>query len=393
MEKSQNKIKICHLSSVDLTVKFILMNQLHFLQNEGYEISVVCSTGRWIKDIEKEGIKVKTIQFKRKIFSPISDLISFFKLLFYFRKEKFQIVHTHTLKPEFYGQIAAKLAGVPIIIHTNHGFYFHENSSWLRKKFFLFLEKTSGRCSDLIFSINKEDIETAINQKICTPEKIKYSGDGVDTNRFNPQRFSPDFIAQKKKELGIGGKNIVIGIVSRLVKEKGYVDLFKAFKNVVKTFPEAVLLVIGQEEKEKNDFFDLNFFARKHDLEKNVIFLDERTDVDELYSLMDIFVLPSHREGLGLVILEASAMEIPVVTTDIRGCREAVDNGKTGILVPVKNPEKLSEAIIYLIENPKIAKEMGERGRIRVVEEFNERLVFDRIKKEYQNLIKEKLKI
>ena len=107
---------------------------------------------------------------------------------------------------------------------------------------------------------------------------------------------------------------------------------------------------------------------------------------------MDVFTLPSHREGLGFSILEASAMEIPVIATNIRGCREAVDNGKTGILVPVKNPQKLAEAIIYLLKNPKRAKEMGKAGREKVKREFNEVLVFDRIKIEYQKLIEEKLR-
>ena len=122
------------------------------------------------------------------------------------------------------------------------------------------------------------------------------------------------------------------------------------------------------------------------------IFLGERVDVDEIYSLIDIFVLPTHREGVGASILEASAMEKPIIATNIRGCREAVDNGKTGILVPLKNPEKLAEVIIYLFNNPEKAKEMGRKGREKILKEFDEKIIFSRIKIEYQRLIKEKLK-
>ncbi|MGB2762535.1 MAG: glycosyltransferase family 4 protein [Minisyncoccales bacterium] len=383
------KIKICYVTNIDKSVKFILFNQLKFLKNEGYKIFAVCSNGKFIKDIEKQGIKIKIINFKRKI-SPISDLICLFKLFFYFKKEKFALVHTHTPKPGLLGQLAAKFAGVPIIINTIHGFYFQGNSSFLKRKFFIFIEKISAKCSNLIFFVNKEDMDTVAREKICNSDLIKYLGGGIDLSRFNSDRFSEEFILIKRKELGIGSEKKVIGIVARLVREKGYLDIFKAFKKVLKIFPETTLLIIGPLEPEKKDAINPDII-KNYDIEKNVLFLGEREDVEEIYLLMDIFVLPSWREGLGISILEASAMKKPVIATDIRGCREAVDDGKTGILVPVRNPEKLAEAIIYLLENPEKAKKMSEEGRERAEKEFDERLVFDRIKTEYQRLIKEKL--
>jgi len=385
-----NKIKVCQVASVDMTLRFMLLNQLKFLRGEGYEVHAVCSSGKWIREIEEKGIRVKTIEMKRKI-SPISDLIALFQLISFLKKEKFDIVHTHTPKAGFLGQLAAKIAGVPIIINTIHGFYFQKSSSWLKRKFFIFIEKIAAFCSDLIFSVNKEDIKTAIKEKICNPNLIKYLGDGIDLSRFNRKRFSQEFIENKKRELGINPSKKVIGIVARLVKEKGYLELFEAFKKILKKFPETLLLIVGPEEPEKKDKINPEII-KNYNLEKNVIFLGERTDVDEIYPLMDIFVLPSHREGLGLSILEASATERPVVATDIRGCREAVEDGKTGILVSPKNSEKLAKALIYLLLNPERAEEMGKAGREKVKREFNEILVFDRIKKGYQRLIQEKLK-
>jgi glycosyltransferase involved in cell wall biosynthesis len=385
-----NKIKVCQIASIDMTLRFMLLNQLKFLKDEGYEVQAVCSSGKWIKEIEENGIKVKTIEIKRKI-SPISDLIALFQLLSFLKKEKFDIVHTHTPKASFLGQLAAKISGVPIIINTIHGFYFQKNSPRLKRKFFIFIEKIAALCSNLIFSVNKEDIETAIEEKICNPNLIKYLGDGIDLSRFNPERFSQEFIRDKKKKLDINPQKKIIGIIARLVREKGFLELFEAFKEVLKKFPNTLLLVIGPKEPEKKDAISPEI-VKNYRIEKNVIFLGERTDVDEIYPLMDIFVLPSHREGLGLSLLEASAMKKPVVATNIRGCREAVDNNKTGILVSPKDPEKLAEALIYLLSNPEMAKEMGDRGRIKVIKEFDERLVFDRIKKEYQKLIQEKLR-
>jgi glycosyltransferase involved in cell wall biosynthesis len=388
---TDKKIKICYVASVEMTVRFILFNILKFLKDEGYDVTIVCSDGEWIRNIEKEGIKFKSVRFKRSFFTPFFDLVTFTKLFFYFKKEKFDIVHTHTLKPEFYGQIAARLAGVPIIANTIHGFYFGEETSFLKREFVIFLEKIAGKFSDIIFAVSNLVIRGAIKERICRPDMIKYWGGGVNIDRFNPQRFSQDFILQKKKQLDINPQSKVVGIVARLVIEKGYLDLFEAFKIILAKFPNTVLLVIGQEEPEKKDGIKKNIVQR-YGIGDKVMFLGERTDVDELYPLMDIFVLPTHREGIGAAILEASAMEKPVIVTNTGGCPEAVDDKKTGILVPLKSANKLAKEIIYFFKNPEIAQKMGKAGREKVLREFDERLIFGRIKKEYNRLIKEKIK-
>ena len=391
LNSAKVKIKVCCVASVDITLKFMLLNQLKFLQSQGYDVSAVCSPGKWTKDIERQGIKVKTIRFKRRLFSPRSDALAFFQLFFYFRKEKFHIIHTHTPKPEIYGQIAAKLAGVPIIIDTLHGFDLSPDVPWFFQKTFILLEKLAAKCSDVIFSVSRDVIKRAIKVKICKPDLLKYLGRDIDTDRFNPQKFSKEFILNKKKQLGIDSNKKIIGIVARLVEEKGYLELFKAFKIVLSKFPNTLLLSVGPKETEKKDKIDPKII-KKYDIGKNIMFLGERSDVDELYPLMDIFVLPTHREGVGASILEASSMEKPVIATNVGGCPEAINDGETGILIPSKNAQKLSQAIIYLFNNPEKAKKMGEQGRQKILKEFNEKLIFDRLKIEYQRLINKKLK-
>jgi len=372
-----------------MAVRFLLFNQLKFLKELGYNVYAVCSSGSLIKDVEKQGIKVKTIDFNRG-FNLFAHLIAFFKLFFYFKKEKFNIVHTHTPVPGFLGQSAAKMAGVPMIINTIHGFYFQERDSWLKRNFLISIEKIAAKCSNLIFSQNKEDIKTATKEKIYNSQKIKYLGNGIDVQKFNGKRFSKEFIDKKKRELNLNSNFKIIGIIGRLVKEKGYLELFEAFKEVLNRFPDIILLVIGPEEPKKKDKIKQNV-VKNYGIGKNVLFLGQRTDIDELYPLFDIFVLPSHREGFPRTIIEALAMERPVLATDIRGCREIIESGKTGILIPLKNPEKIAEAIIYLFENPEKAKEMGRKGREKTKREFDEKIIFSRIKKEYQRLMKEKL--
>ena len=377
----KKRIKVCHISSVDMTMKFLLRDQLLFFRKNGFDVYAVCFFGKWEGDLKKEGIKTKSINFKRKI-SPINDLIVFFKLFFYFRKEKFQIIHTHTPKAGFLGQLAAKAAGVPVIINTIHGFYFDERSSFLKRSFYISLEKLAAECSDLIFFQSREDMQAAIKEKICPAQKIRYLGNGVDIEKFNIKRFSGEFIAAKKNELNLKSDTKIIGIVGRLVEEKGYLDLFEAFKAVLNKFPEIILLIIGPEEPGKKDAVDKNIIS-EYGMEKNVIFLGERADVDEIYPLMDVFILPSHREGFPRTVIEAMAMSKPIIATNIRGCREAIENNKTGILIPEKNSSKLAGAIIFLLENPQKSRELGENARVKSEKEFNEQIIFNRTIKEY----------
>ena len=383
------KIKICYIVAVDITIKLILLNYLKRLSEKNYEVWVVCSPSPFLKEIERDNIKVKAIKISRKIFTPVADLFSFFKLVFFLKKEKFDIVQVQTPKATLLGQLAAKLAGVPIVINNNFGFYFY-NFSPFKKSIFIFFERLASKWSDLMFAINREDIKTAISEKIFKEEKIKYLGFGIDINRFNPDRFSKDFILKKKEQFGIPLDKKVIGIIARLVKEKGYVELFEAFADVLKKYPKAILLIIGISEPHKKDSVDIEM-VKGYGIKDSIFFLGQKKRVEDFYALMDVFVLPTHREGLGNTILEASAMEKPVIATDIRGCRESVDNGKTGILVPPKDYDKLSEAILSLVKNSELCLKFGKAGRNKINNDFNEDKVFEVVIREYEKLIKEKV--
>jgi len=384
------KKKICFVVAADMTLKFILLSELRFFKNENYAVFVVCSPGKWLENIKKEGVQVKEITIKRKAFTPISDLISLFKLLFYFKKEKFDIVLTFTPKPGLLGQLAAKMAGVPVIINTIFGYYFHEGTPFIKRTFFIFIERIAALCSDFVFFRNREDFKTAKKENIIKKGKLEYIGDGIDIAKFNSARFSKEFIQKNKKSLVIYKGTTVIGIVARLVKEKGYIELFEAYKKVIEKFPNTVLLVVGPTDIQKKDSFNFDI-VKNFGIENNVIFLGERTDVDELFSLMDIFVLPSHREGFPHSIMEASAMAKPVITTNVRGCREAIEPDITGILIPPKNHQKLAEAIIYLISNPHKAKQMGESGRKKAEKEFDKNILLGKMEKKIKELISMKM--
>ena len=280
------------------------------------------------------------------------------------------------------GQLAARMAGTPVIINTIFGYYFHEHTPYLKRKLFIFIERVAAHYSSFIFFRNKEDFETAKKERIIKDSIAEYIGDGIDITKFNSTRFSKKFLQEKKKSLGIKQGVSVIGIVARLVKEKGYVELFKAFKNVLVKFPQTILLVIGPADLQKKDSINSHSFKGK-----NIIFLGERTDVDELYSVMDIFVLPSYREGFPHSLMEASAMALPVVTTDVRGCRNAIEPGITGILIPSKNSEELAKAVVGLLSDPQKAVVMGQAGRKKAEKEFDKNILLNKMEKKIKELI------
>ncbi|MDP2641184.1 MAG: glycosyltransferase family 4 protein [Candidatus Yanofskybacteria bacterium] len=384
---SRKSIKVCHVVSADITLKFILFDFLKDLQESGFEVHAVSSNGKWVQEIRGEGIQVKIIAITRKLFTPVADLLAVIQLVRFFRKERFDIVHTHTPKATFLGQIAAFLARVPVRVTTIHGLFFQRGSSWKKKLVFVPVEYIVAKIVHHAFLVNREDARLLADWKIYPPEKMTHLGGGVDIERFNPDRISGQFINQKKRELGIQSSQEVIGIVARLVEEKGFLPLFEAFARVLKHYPRAVLMAVGPHEPDKKDALDPDA-VKEYGIERNVLFLGERTDTPELYALMDMLVLPSYREGLGISLIEASAMEKPVVASNIRGCREVVEHEKTGLLVPSGNPEELAKALLFILSHPREANAMGKAGRKKIEQEFNEKFLFDIAKKEYQALLK-----
>lgn len=380
---SSNKKRLCVISAIDVTFKVLLIAQLKAAMKEGYTVYGVCTRGEKFEWLENEGVHMKAITIKRRI-SPFSDLITLWKLFRFFRKERIDIVHTHTPKCSLLGQLAAKLAGVPVVINTVHGFYFHDNMKPLTKWFYIAMEWTAGKCSTMILSQNPEDIDTAIKLGICNPDKIRILGNGVDLAKFNPNGFNENFKAEKRKEVGLPVDAVVIGIIGRLVKEKGFLELFEAFKEIIKEHNDVWLMVIGPEEPEKTDRISADTF-KQYDIENRTIYLGARDDIPELLACCDIYALPSWREGFPRSAIEAAAMGLPIVTTDIRGCRQVVEDGVNGFLTPVHDMEKLKEAIMKLINDKEMRVRMGKAGYHKSRKEFDEKNICRIVIETYEN--------
>jgi glycosyltransferase involved in cell wall biosynthesis len=374
-------IKVVHVTTAAIALRYLLLNQLLSIQAAGFEVSAISSPGVDVPVLKAAGIHHIPVAMSRNM-TPAADLLSLWRLYGVMRRERFTIVHTHNPKPGLLGQLAARMARVPVVINTLHGFYFHEHTPPFWRRFYILMEKTAARCSDVILSQNSEDIVTAVHEGICSPDLIKPLGNGIDIGRFDRRRLSPTLLAQKRAELAVPDDAPVVGFVGRLVQEKGILELMEAAVQIRRQVPDVRFLLIGPIDQEKPDALNPEV-AGEYGLDENCIFAGLRDDMPELYSLMDVFVLPSHREGFPRAPMEASAMGVPAVVTDIRGCREAVEHGRNGCLVPLRDAKAVEVAVLDLLGDKEKARQMGQNGRRMAEERFDEQLVFTRVKQEY----------
>jgi glycosyltransferase involved in cell wall biosynthesis len=378
-------VRILHIANTAWFLRYLLLNQLRSLRDAGYEVTAVSPPGPEGAELEKFGIHFIPIAMTRSL-TPGADLVSLGRLYHAMRRGGFAIVHTHNPKPGLLGQLAARLAGVPIVVNTLHGFYFHDNVALLKRRFYVGIEKVAASCSDLILSVSREDVGTALREHICRPGRIRHLILGVDVERFDRQRLDAAVLARTRRDLGLPDDAPVVGFVGRLVAEKGVRELLQAARSVLERVPRTRFLLIGPVDTEKPDALT-PAVARAYGVEAACVFPGMREDMPELYGLMDVFVLPSHREGFPRALMEASAMGVPCVATDVRGCREAVEPGRNGALVPLGDVPALADAIVDFLDRPAEARRLGAEGRRFAQERFDERLVFDKVKAEYARLL------
>lgn len=365
---------VLQLCAVDFTAYHLLMPLGVELRRAGHDVTFCCAAGEGLDLLQKEGFRTAVIPFSRN-YNLVSHAISLARLYRLLRKERFDIVHCHTPVAGLIGRVAARFARVPIVVYTAHGFYFHEGMGSVSRRVFVSLERFGGSLTDMIFVQSEEDFGDAIEEHIIDPERLLHIGNGVDPTIFGTEANAAvrDGLAV---EFGLSG-GPVIGFVGRIVREKGVVEFVKAAAEVKKDFPESRFIMIGAPlESDRDDCWALVERLRGElGLDGSLIMTGYRKDVPALMSLMDIFVLPSYREGMPRALLEAMATGLPVVATDIRGCREEVVEGTTGYLVPPRDHLPLASAVVKLLGSGELASAMGRAARERVTDRFDERVI------------------
>jgi len=379
--------KVIQVSAIDSTMNGLLRKLNQETIKAGYELVCVCSEGNNSDSMRKEGFNVININIDRSI-RPVSNLKSIYKMYKLFRKERPDIVHVHTPVAAVLGRIASKLARVPITIYTAHGFYFHDNMSPKSYKVFVGIEKIMARYfTDFIFTQSKEDHQTALKNNFIDSEKIITISNGVDVKgKFNPENVILEEIQGLRKEFNIANDDYVITFIGRLVKEKGILDLLEGFSKVKNE--KVKLFVIGgsaDKERDTSTFETLEKYSRNN----NIIFTGRRDDINNLLYLSDVFVLPSYREGMPRSIIEAMAMNNAVTATNIRGSREEVIHGETGLICNLGAPDELTDAINELISNESLLNGMKKQGRLRAEELYDEDKVVEMQLEKFKELLGE----
>jgi glycosyltransferase involved in cell wall biosynthesis len=387
-DRVKTAVKVAHITTIDLSLRFLLLNQLVSLAREGFDVVGVSAPGEHAAAVEEAGIPCFAVPMTRRV-TPLADLAALWRLYRLMRRERFTIVHVHTPKPALLGQLAARAAGVPVIVTTLHGLTFRDDTPRAKRHLLMLLEKACALMSDFILSQNPDDIETFVNEGIASRDKLRFLGNGIDVERFDPARVPAETKEKLRAQLGIRPGDKVVGFIGRLVVEKGILELVTAMAEVARRVPGARLLVVGPSGGEKSDAMSKDD-ARFDPVRDVAIFTGLRHDMPEMLALMDVFVLPSHREGFPRSPMEAAAMGKPAIVTDITGCRETVVNGLNGYLFPKGDAATLAARIEDLLASPERARAFGEAGRRLAEERFDERKVFRIVADTYRALLAKK---
>jgi glycosyltransferase involved in cell wall biosynthesis len=383
------KPKVLQVCAVDVSIGPLLRPLIYALREAGAEVHVACTPGGVSEQLAAEGVPVQPVRIARRILS-LRHPVSLVQLARLIRRERYDFVHVHTPIAAVLGRAAARLSGArPVVLYTAHGFYFHDRMRPWLCRVLIWQERLFGSlCTDFLFTVSPEDYATALRERIIDVGRTHCLNSlGIDLERFG----SVPATGLQRSDIGLSEGDRVIAYVGRLVREKGVMDLLEAMAVVKQRMPHARLIVVGdtlESDRGKGIQKEIRALLTKHQLAGSVTFLGFRSDVAALLHLADLFVLPSYREGMPLTILEAMAAGKPVVTTNVRGCREEVVNGLTGIVVAPRDPRGLSEAILSLLVTPERAEAMGLAGRARVEKAFDQRRVLDEEVEAYCRLAK-----
>lgn len=366
-------MKVCQLCAVDFTLENFLLPLLDGMRQAGWDPIAVCSDGPYVAGLRARGYKIETVSIARSM-NPMAALRSTLALVRLFRRERFDVLHVHTPVAALIGRIAARIAGIPLVIYTAHGFYFHDQMPRWKRAFFVTLERFGGKFTDLLFSQSTEDAEEAVAERIAPREHVLAIGNGVDVARFDPEKVGAGETA--REALGIPADAFVVGMIGRQVREKGLAEFLQAAVDLAPRFPWVWFLLIGERlASDHAGGVDAEFAAARSQLGERLVAPGLRADIPQMLAAMDLFCLPSWREGMPRTIIEAMMMGKPVVATAIRGAREEVVSEQTGLLVPTRAPQQLAAAIERFVRDPAWGARLGLAGRQRALMLYDENKV------------------
>lgn len=379
--------KLVRITTVPISLEKLLEGQLSFMSKH-FDVTAISSEDKRLNVYgDKEGVKTHYLELTRKI-TPLKDLVAVFKLVKYLRKEKPQIVHSHTPKAGIVGMLSAYIARVPIRLHTVAGLPLME-AGGIKRKVLNVVEKLTYACATKVYPNSQGLKDFIVEEKLTSTAKIKIIGNGssngIDTTYFDPTRYSVNDSSVLKESLNIPSEDFVFIFVGRLVGDKGINELVKAFVSISNSHDTVSLLLVGPLETELDP---LDSITLKHINEHpKIIATGYQTDVRPYFAASNALVFPSYREGFPNVVLQAAAMELPCVVSNINGCNEIIENGMNGLIVPVKQHLPLEKAMEEMFNDQELFAVLKKNTRTRIVQNYDRKEIWNEILKEYESLI------
>ena len=384
--------KLIRITTVPISFKVLLKGQLRFMASNGFDVKGVSSDGEELREVhENEGIAVEAITMSRKI-TPFQDLKSLWEMWNFLRKEKPQIVHTHTPKAGIIGMLAARLAGVPHRLHTVAGLPLME-ATGTKRKILNFVEKLTYSSATRVYPNSKGLYDFILQNNFTQSNKLKIiangSSNGIDTTFFSPDQVTELERVTLREKLNIQPDDFVFVFVRRIVSDKGINELIKAFSQlqaVENNEPAGIkLLLVGGLE---NDLDPLNpETLAEINQNKDIISVGFQQDVRSFFAIADALIFPSYREGFPNVVMQAGAMGLPSIVSDINGCNEIIIEGENGLIIPSKNVEKLKEKMLTLAKDKNLYTKLKGNSRRMIENRYEQSVVWNALLEEYEGLL------
>jgi glycosyltransferase involved in cell wall biosynthesis len=317
-----------------------------------------------VAELRRGGVMLFEVPSLVREINPLLDARATLALWLLFRRERPDIVHTHTSKAGAVGRVAAWLARIPVIIHTPHGHVFYGYFGRVMSEVIRLVERVLAMLTDRIITLTDRGTQEHVQYRIAGPEKFVTIPSGIMLSKFREIHVDP---GAKRRELGLPDDGPIIGTVGRMVPIKGHAWLLKAAPRVLAEFPQTTFIFVGDGPL----LCQLRQLAEALGISRRVVFLGERQDVPECLALCEIFAFPSLNEGMGLALVEAMAMGVPVVATRVGGIPDIVSDGETGMLVPARDEVAIAEALLGLLRNQARRRACGQAAVRSVSERFD----------------------
>lgn len=380
--------KLVRITTVPISLEKLLENQARFFKTF-YSVTLVSSQKEQLQRLAKEqGVNHFSLEMTRKI-TPLHDLRCLLQLIRFLRKDKPHIVHTHTPKAGIVGMLAAFIAGVPLRMHTVAGLPLME-AKGLKKSILYAVERLTYRCATHVYPNARGLMDFIQEKKLAGKTPLKCIGNGssngIDLTYFNPERVSKEQEMSFREKWNISKDDFVFLFIGRLVGDKGINELVAAFEQLANKIPNAKLLMVGPQEPTLDPLKQVTIAS----IEKNpkIVSTAYQQDVRPFLKIAQVFVFPSYREGFPNVVLQAGAMGIPCIVSDINGCNEIIENEVNGLIVPPKSIQPLSEKMYSLYKDPKKRATFIDRTKERIATNFERTHYWKLLLEEYKRLEK-----